>query len=883
VTAHPAPFAAALADRYAIVRELGAGGMATVYLARDLRHERQVAIKVLKPELAAVLGGDRFVQEIKTTAQLQHPHILPLFDSGEAAGFLYYVMPYIQGETIRERLDRDTQFGIEEALRVASQVADALDYAHRQGVIHRDIKPENILLHDGRPMVMDFGIALAVSAAAGGRMTETGLSLGTPHYMSPEQATADKAITARSDVYALASVLYEMLTGEPPHLGTSAQQIIMKIITEPARPADSLRRSIPPHVSAALAMALEKLPADRFASARAFADALANPAFRGSATAGARTAAAGRGRAWYASPVPYAAALAVAVGGLGWQVARRDTEALPPMRFVVKPPAGGLAISQSLATGISADGRRIVFRAQSGNVRRLYVQDVGTLAAREVPGTEEARYFALSPDGRTLVFQPGTGGLRRLSVDGGAALDVPLPGGTGKLLPSGVTWSGNTIIASLGVMGLVLVPADGAPARTVRLTQNGQFCNCGSRAVLTADGQHLLLVGTSLLLAPSTGGEARDLGVQAESVVAVRDGLVIYVTNGGQLMAATLDTKAGTLGQPLPLDEQVTTGSVPALAGNGTLVAFRGTAAARLELVDEHGVGTPVLEAASVLNTARFPRFSPDGRRIAVATFEVRGGAVSTNPNTVSVIDVAAGTFTRLSGDYNADRPEWSPDGTRLLFRRYGGRNGVNDEQLWWQPYDRSAPAVVLQGDATARVAEGVLSPDGRWLLYRTLAEQTGRDIWYRAMTGDTAPQRFEVTEADELMPRFSPNSQWVAYTSNESGVPEVFVRPFPGPGGRTKVSAEGGSEPVWAPDGRRLYYLSGNDLLAATLATDGGLHVVSRQKLFAADVLPGAIHANFDVSPDGRHFLMARTSTGQVDLTVALNWMAEVRRRAGR
>ncbi|MFN8715825.1 MAG: TolB family protein, partial [Gemmatimonadaceae bacterium] len=211
------------------------------------------------------------------------------------------------------------------------------------------------------------------------------------------------------------------------------------------------------------------------------------------------------------------------------------------------------------------------------------------------------------------------------------------------------------------------------------------------------------------------------------------------------------------------------------------------------------------------------------------------------------------------------------------------GRNGVNDEQLWWQPYDRSAPAVVLQGDATARVAEGVLSPDGRWLLYRTLAEQTGRDIWYRAMTGDTAPQRFEVTEADELMPRFSPNSQWVAYTSNESGVPEVFVRPFPGPGGRTKVSAEGGSEPVWAPDGRRLYYLSGNDLLAATLATDGGLHVVSRQKLFAADVLPGAIHANFDVSPDGRHFLMARTSTGQVDLTVALNWMAEVRRRAGR
>ena len=222
----------ALSDRYRIERELGAGGMATVYLAHDVRHDRKVAIKVLKPELAAVLGADRFVVEIKTTASLSHPHILPLFDSGTADGFLYYVMPFIKGETIREKLNRETQFGVEEAVRIAREVADALDYAHRNGVIHRDIKPENILLHDGRAMVMDFGIALAVSAAAGGRMTETGLSLGTPHYMSPEQATAEKEISARSDVYSLASVLYEMLAGQPPHSGGSAQQVIMKILTE---------------------------------------------------------------------------------------------------------------------------------------------------------------------------------------------------------------------------------------------------------------------------------------------------------------------------------------------------------------------------------------------------------------------------------------------------------------------------------------------------------------------------------------------------------------------------------------------------------------------------------------------------------------------------
>jgi serine/threonine-protein kinase len=233
---------AALADRYTIERELGQGGMATVYLAEDLKHKRLVALKVLKPELAAVLGAERFVQEITTTASLQHPHILPLFDSGEADGFLYYVMPYVEGETLRDKLDRETQLGIDEAVRIAREVADALDYAHRHGVIHRDIKPENILLHDGRPMVADFGIALAVSAAAGGRITETGLSLGTPHYMSPEQATADRDITHRSDIYSLGSVLYEMLTGDPPHTASSAQQIIMKIVTEEAEPVTKARK-----------------------------------------------------------------------------------------------------------------------------------------------------------------------------------------------------------------------------------------------------------------------------------------------------------------------------------------------------------------------------------------------------------------------------------------------------------------------------------------------------------------------------------------------------------------------------------------------------------------------------------------------------------------
>ncbi|MFL5505688.1 MAG: serine/threonine-protein kinase, partial [Gemmatimonadales bacterium] len=222
----------ALSDRYRLERELGQGGMATVYLAQDLKHDRQVAIKVLRPELAAVIGAERFVSEIKTTANLQHPHILPLHDSGEADSFLFYVMPFIEGETLRDRLTRDKQLPIPEAVRITKEVASALEYAHKRGVIHRDIKPENILLHDGAALVADFGIALAASKAGGDRMTQTGMSLGTPSYMSPEQAMGDRDIGPRSDVYALGAMAYEMLAGEPPFTGSSAQAIVAKVLTE---------------------------------------------------------------------------------------------------------------------------------------------------------------------------------------------------------------------------------------------------------------------------------------------------------------------------------------------------------------------------------------------------------------------------------------------------------------------------------------------------------------------------------------------------------------------------------------------------------------------------------------------------------------------------
>jgi serine/threonine protein kinase len=264
-----------LADRYRVEREVGQGGMATVYLARDLKHDRKVAIKVLRAEVAAVIGAERFVREIQTIANLQHPHILGLIDSGEVSGTAYYVMPYVDGESLRDRLRREQQLPVTEAVRLATEVAAALDYAHRQGVIHRDIKPENILLHDGSALVTDFGIALTLPTTGGNRMTETGLSLGTPQYMSPEQAMGERTITARSDVYALGCVLYEMLLGVPPFTGPTAQAIVAKMMIGKPAPLRVWRDTVPETVERAILTALQKLPADRFRSTAEFAAALA--------------------------------------------------------------------------------------------------------------------------------------------------------------------------------------------------------------------------------------------------------------------------------------------------------------------------------------------------------------------------------------------------------------------------------------------------------------------------------------------------------------------------------------------------------------------------------------------------------------------------------
>jgi hypothetical protein len=394
---------AALADRYAIEREIGAGGMATVYLARDLKHDREVALKVLRPELGAVLGAERFLAEIRITARLDHPHILTLIDSGASGGLLYYVLPFVRGESLRDKITREKQLSVEEAVRIARQIASALDYAHKHGVVHRDIKPENILLHEGEAMLADFGIALGVKEAGGNRLTETGLSLGTPQYMSPEQATGDRAVDARSDEYSLAAVLYEMLAGEPPVTGPTAQAMIAKLMTERPTRLRVVRASVPPEVEDAVAKALDKTPADRFASAADFARAIEHhtPMTGGHPSADAASAPRSVRR-----PIALAAA-AIIVAGLaaaGYAKFRhRGAE------WVLKDRSQLTFTGNVVYSAISQDGKQLAYwtrRCKGAECTYgVSVQDMGGTTSRQIfDGAIAAFGIEWSPDRRNLMI-----------------------------------------------------------------------------------------------------------------------------------------------------------------------------------------------------------------------------------------------------------------------------------------------------------------------------------------------------------------------------------------------------------------------------------------------------------------------------------------------
>jgi serine/threonine-protein kinase len=874
-----------LADRYTIDREIGAGGMATVYLAHDLRHDRNVALKVLKPDLGAVLGVERFLSEIKVTANLQHPNLLPLFDSGEAEGLLYYVMPYVEGESLRSRLDREKQLPIDEALRISIAIANALQYAHSHGVIHRDLKPENILLQEGQPVIADFGIALAVSKAGGNRITQTGLSLGTPAYMSPEQATGDRVIDARSDIYSLGAMTYEMLTGEPPHTGSTSQAVIARMLTEKPRPNRTTRAAVPEYVEATVQRALEKLPADRFATVKEYAEGLQG---RGDFTAASsfsaeRLASVRRGRTLvdrFKDPLVISlAALSLILLGVVTTLARREPPSARPVRFILSTADSARSVVGTPWPGaISPDGSTIVYIGQSEDGVALYSQRTDQLEARLVPGTDGAAQPLFSPDGEWVAFELN-GKLKKVRLDGSAPINVADAGSQ-----NGADWTSRDEIvfgAELNFHGLSKVSASGGALKEFARPDTTKGATDYLWPIALPDGKTVVftvwsgsLASAKLATASLNGGDVIPLDLMGVRPLAVIDRVLVYVQSDGAVMGVKLDRSGRhTAGTPSPVLDPVEVRQ--GLNGNseifvskgGALLTSRGGTNTRLAWITRDGKVTPLSP-----ETRQFagPQLSPDGSRIAVSIREADKSAIW-------IYDIATGTFSRLSTLEAANSPSWTSDGNTIVYTALGDEKRY---AIWKQNADGGSPAQKLF-DALAFTSASSVSHDGRSVLYVGYSNNWWR-LFRVALDSPKIAKPFVETQVSVRPAVFSPDGKWVLVTAvDESGNQDVYVRSYPDPSARVQVSAGGGAGLFWSPDGSRVYYFNGNTTLEATIATTPRLRVVSRDTVFkTAPLLPGSGPATLrDIARDGRYLGLV-VNRNDRQLVVVPNWLPELRKR---
>ncbi len=879
----PTRLSAALADRYRVERELGQGGMATVYLARDLKHDRDVAIKVLHPDLGAALGSERFLSEIKTTARLQHPHILPLLDSGEADGLLYYVMPVVTGETLRTRLERERQLPIAEAVRIAREVASALDYAHRQNVIHRDIKPENILLHEGQALVADFGIALAVQQAGGQRMTQTGLSLGTPQYMSPEQAMGERTIDARSDIYALGAVTYEMLAGDAPFTGGSVQTIVAKVMNERPTPLHTIRDTVPANVEQAVLTALAKLPADRFATAGEFAAALVNPNTPG--TMGNSTPVASR----RSRRLGVAAAVVVGLLGLagGYLLGTRTSSA---------PASGGDAIRTSLTLGdsaavrargnlrlaISPQGTTIAYGGVSGDGDAIWVRQTNARGPRMLGDTKGGFGPFFSPDGQYVGFfvnEGSTTSMKVASIAGGAVRTVVEDSAADF---GGASWGddGNIYYTS-NARSLSRVAATGGAITRVTRVDSSSVLEHDFPDVLPGSRHAVVMLWKGGIavnrigLVDLSSGKVTDIGPGTMARFAA-PGLIAIGMASGHVMIAPLDVKAKRFtATPELLQEDVqreySNGTLQfAISHAGSFVFQPGaTSSDRLVWVDRAGVTTAI--DTSMKGIFGAVALSPDARRIAV-THSAPSGSTE-----VWMKELATGAYSRLSLDIaTSDRPAWTPDGRSVAF--LGTRD--NRRTAWVARYDGSDNVQPLL-PGRPKLDEVTFDPQGRYILLRSEGVGPGtRRLMVVEKGVDTMPRVLIKSPFDHYSMTLSPDGRWLAYVSDESSRGEVYVRPFPNvDSARFAISAGGGIAPAWSRDGKELFFRTARGGVFVVSVTTGATFTNGTPKLLFASTMFGYDdkHRLYDVHPDGQHFLMVE-SRGQDTprLEMVFNWPAE-------
>jgi serine/threonine-protein kinase len=893
MTTPAARLASALSDHYRLVRELGQGGMATVHLAEDLKHGRKVAIKVLHPELSAVLGSARFLAEIKVTANLQHPHILGLIDSGEADGLLYYVMPYVAGESLRARLGREGQLPVDEALRLAREVASALDYAHRQGVVHRDIKPENTLLQDGAALVADFGIALAVEEAGGHRMTQTGMSLGTPAYMSPEQAMGERKIGPRSDVYALGAMTYEMLAGEPPFTGPSSQAIVAKVLTEQPPPLRAKRPSVPPAAEAAIMTALQKLPADRWGSAKEFGDALtaAGAHYTPAATVPIATPRTRRREIWRTAVLWLGWVFAGVATALAAWALRRPRPELPPSRLAILAPGlgGSGASSSQRHLTFEPDGQTLVYTMMgTQGLTQLMRQALDAEDPTPIPGAIQLSSPLVSPDGRWVVAtQAVRSQVLRLPLEGGSPelmVRTLLTSDDAAWAPDGGFWVSDGTGRIGHVVGDSLVQIGARSQHQVR-----QILPDG-RTALTVRARVGNAAGVVLLVDLQSGSETVVFDTPVIDAM-MTGGYLVFVAPGGTLQAAPLDRSGRRVvggAVTVATDVAVTGTGVAqfAVAPNGN-VAYIPEEPYSLVFVDRIGASRT---ATAERRNFHHPMFSPDGRRLSLDFNSVEG-------RNVWILGLEEGTLTRASFDRDGHDATWTPDGRFITYIAPINRaDGVTLVLLQKRPASAEPPDTLLASRLLSYT--GVWLRDGSALVTTTTglgrnpspadsveaASRTDAAIVRNAGKGPIEP--LVASPFAEAHLGASPDGRWISFVSNQSGRDEVYVRDLAGEQDQVLVSLEGGTEPVWSPDGRELYYRETRQadpyLVVAGISTSPTLAVTGRKRLFpVGDIVATAPHANYDVSPDGKTFVMVRRSPA-ARIVVIQNLPALVRRLRG-
>jgi serine/threonine protein kinase len=801
---------AALADRYRVERELGAGGMATVYLAHDLRHERDVAIKVLHPDLGAALGGDRFLTEIRTTARLQHPHILPLLDSGDAGeGMLYYVMPFVRGETLRGRLSRERLLPVEDALRIAREVADALQHAHAQGIVHRDIKPENILLQDGHALVADFGIALAVQTAGTARMTQTGLSLGTPQYMAPEQAMGERSIDARADVYALGAVTYEMLTGDPPFTGSSVQAIVAKVLTERPTPIRATRDTVPLGVERAVLRAMAKLPADRFAGASEFAAALA-AGLVGDSAAHRPVAAPARTRGRPLALVAGAAVLATAAFAGGRLLGSASDDPLGNIgRFTQVTWEPGLEITPAL----SPDGKQVVYAVSNGTRSRLYLRSV--TGGRATPLTDDSTAVEAFPDwssdGTRIRYL-------RIGAQGNQPYTVESTGGTGRpeMPPRAAltmaAWSPDGQRLAYVVVDSLFVRERDGMSRFVTTTKQPSLCHWGPRDLL------LCSVGNLFYLFPGLA-----FGNVSPSSIAIID-------------LAT--------GASHALTDDVFGNHSPQWSPDGRTVYFVSN---RLGVPDLFSIG--VTEKGEARGTPRRHTtglglwsfsLSADGRRIA---FSGRNVSANVFRSPLAAPSGAEPARTQLTfGQQVIENLSVSADGGWLFY----DSDLAGNSDIYRMRLPQSIPERLTSDPAPDFSPDP--SPDGQSVAFHS-PRGSSRDVLLLPLDGGALRKLTETPVDQELVPRWSPDGSRIVYFTLDplESIRQLgAVRTAP----RALPFRVAGSWPSWSPDGRFLAF--------ATTILGGGLRVTpsdsAAPRALYDETAPGAPQAETSVwSADGR------------------------------